>query len=129
MRCDSSWRHITFSTSEHGSSTCPVSLSVMSLAANGWLKQLQVVNKGRMPWISIALSCKHCLHLLSLGLLVQVAEDRRRFLLSYVQKVDAEIMEQFAEHAPVQVGITPACLHVSDKPQLPACLSAAQWGR
>ncbi len=43
-------------------------------------------------------------------MLAQVAEDRRRFLLSYVQKVDAEIMEQFAEHAPVQVrSCTPAC--------------------
>ena len=30
-------------------------------------------------------------------------EDRRRFLLNYVQKVDPQIMEQFADHAPNQV--------------------------
>lgn len=33
----------------------------------------------------------------------QVSEDRRRFLLNYVQKVEPQIMEQFAEHAPAQV--------------------------
>ena len=30
-------------------------------------------------------------------------EDRRRFLLGYVAKVDPQIMEQFADHAPNQV--------------------------
>lgn len=32
------------------------------------------------------------------------AEDRRRFLLKYVQEVEPELMEQFAEVAPFQVG-------------------------
>lgn len=34
---------------------------------------------------------------------MQVSEDRKRFLLNYVQKVEPQIMEQFAQHAPPQV--------------------------
>ena len=72
-----------------------------------------------------------CLQLLSPGLLAQVAEDRRRFLLSYVQKVDAEIMEQFAQHAPVQVVIflhactAPANASPHDCLQSPLALTSA----